>query len=51
MIVKEKKNDVQVTKILKGLDLAYKNLLKEKKSKNSELVVLRNNKIVNIKPK
>jgi hypothetical protein len=50
MIVKEKKNDAQVTKILKGLDLAYENLLKEKKTKNSGLVVLQNNKIITIKP-
>jgi hypothetical protein len=50
MIVKEKKNDVQVNKILKGLDLAYENLLKEKKAKNSGLVVFQNNKIVTIKP-
>jgi hypothetical protein len=50
MTIKNKKNDVQVNKILKGLDLAYENLLKEKKTKNSELVILKNNKIVTIKP-
>jgi len=37
-------------KILKGLELVYERLLEFKKSKNSELVVLRDNKIVRIKP-
>ena len=36
--------------ILKGLEKTYKTLLEFKKSKNSELVVLRNNKILKIKP-
>ena len=37
-------------KILKGLEKVYEKLLEFKKLKNSELVVLRNNKIVKIKP-
>ena len=37
-------------KILKGLDLAYEKLLEEKRAKNSELVILRDNKIVTVKP-
>ena len=37
-------------KILKGLEKVYEKLLEFKKTKNSELVVLRNNKIVKIKP-
>ncbi|MFC0186169.1 hypothetical protein SAMN04515674_11813 [Pseudarcicella hirudinis] len=37
-------------KILKGLEKAYEKLLEFKKTKNSELVVLRDNKIVKIKP-
>jgi len=37
-------------KILKGLELAYQKLLEFKKAKNSELVILRDNKIVRIKP-
>jgi len=37
-------------KILKGLELSYEKLLAEKKAKNSELVILRDNKIVTIKP-
>jgi len=37
-------------KILKGLELTYEKLLVDKRAKNSELVVLRDNKIVMIKP-
>jgi len=37
-------------KILKGLEKVYEKLLDFKKTKNSELVVLRDNKIVKIKP-
>ena len=37
-------------KILKGLEKVYEKLLEFKKMKNSELVVIRNNQIVKIKP-
>lgn len=37
-------------KILNGLEKVYIKLLEFKKMKNSELVVMRNNKIVRIKP-
>jgi cell division protein FtsI/penicillin-binding protein 2 len=37
-------------KIIKGLEKVYEKLLEYKKAKNSVLVVLRNNKIVKIKP-
>jgi len=37
-------------RILKGLEKVYERLLEFKKTKNSELVVLRDNKIVRIKP-
>jgi hypothetical protein len=37
-------------KILKGLEKVYEKLLEFKKAKNSELVILKNNKIVRIKP-
>ena len=37
-------------KILKGLEKVYEKLLEFKRMKNSELVVLRDNKIVKIKP-
>ena len=36
--------------IQKGLELNYKKLLAEKKATNSEIIVLRDNKIVAIKP-
>ena len=38
-------------RILKGLEKVYEKLLEFKKTKNSELVILRVNKIVKIKPK
>ncbi len=50
MTAKEKESNARVNKILKGLDLTYQKLLAEKKAKNSELIVLRDNKIVAIKP-
>lgn len=37
-------------KILKGLEKVYLKLIQFKKEKNSELVVIRGNKIVKIKP-
>ncbi len=37
-------------KILKGLEIVYERLIAFKKLKNSELVILRDNKIVKIKP-
>ncbi|MBK7442809.1 MAG: hypothetical protein WAT43_04365 [Chitinophagales bacterium] len=37
-------------RIIKGLEKAYEKLLEFKKTKNSELVVIRDNKIVKIKP-
>ncbi len=37
-------------KILKGLEKAYEKLLEFKRTKNSELVVMIDNKIVKIKP-
>jgi hypothetical protein len=37
-------------KILKGLELAFEKLLEFKKYKKSELVIIRDNKIVKIKP-
>lgn len=46
-------NEIEIeekNKILKGLEKVYEKLLEFKKSKNSELVVIRDNKIVKIKP-
>lgn len=37
-------------KILKGLEEVYEKLIAFKKSKNSKLVIIRDNKIVKIKP-
>jgi len=37
-------------KILKGLEKVYEKLIEFKKAKNSVLVVIRDNKIVKIKP-
>ena len=37
-------------KILKGFDKVYEKLIEFKKAKNSELVIIRDNKIVKIKP-
>lgn len=37
-------------KILKGLEKVYDKLIEFKKSKNSELVIIRDKKIVKIKP-
>ena len=37
-------------KVLKGLELSYQRLIEYKKQKNSELVVMRDGKIVRIKP-
>jgi len=37
-------------RILIGLEKAYEKLIEFKKLKNSELVIMRNNKIVKIKP-
>lgn len=50
MTTKEKESNARVSKILKGLELTYEKLLAEKRAKNGELVVLRDNKIVTIKP-
>ena len=50
MTVKDKESNIRVSKILKGLELTYEKLLGEKKAKNGELVILRDNKIVTIRP-
>ena len=49
MIVKDKHEEL-VEKIQKGLELSYQKLIEFKKKNNSELVILRDNKIVKIKP-
>lgn len=47
---KAKVIEEQHRKIVKGLELAYKELVKFKKSKNSPLVVVRNGKIIELDP-
>ena len=37
-------------KVIKGLKLAYENMVKFKKEKNSVIVVMRQRKIVHLKP-
>ena len=50
MTIRERKSNLRVSQILHGLERAYAKLVADKKAKNAELVVLRNNKITNIKP-
>ena len=38
------------SRILKGLELTYEKLIAEKKANNTELVIIRDNKIVMVKP-
>ncbi len=45
----DKKDDL-TTRLLKGLEKSYEKLIEFKKQKNSMLVVLRDNKVVRIKP-
>jgi len=45
----EAKN-IRKAKILKGLEKAYEKMIEFKKAQNSEIVVIRDNKIVRIKP-
>lgn len=44
------KHIYEKNKILKGLEKTYEKLIEFKKAKNSKLVIIRNNKIVKIKP-
>lgn len=44
------KQEVLFEKILLGLDKVYEQLIEFKKQKKSELVVMKDNKIVRIKP-
>ena len=50
LTTKEIESLERVNKIQRGLDLSYERLLAEKRAKNEEIVVLRDNKIVTIKP-
>jgi hypothetical protein len=48
--MKEYKRTEQQEKILAGLALVYERLIAFKKKMNSELVILKDNKIVRVKP-
>jgi len=45
-----KKEEEHLNKILKGLEIAYERLIEFKRQKNSVLVVMKNNRIIEIKP-
>jgi len=49
MTTKEEQIELR-DKLILGLDLAYQRMLEFKRQKNSVLVVVRDNKIVKIKP-
>ncbi len=48
--MKLNKRSPELTKILKGMDKVHEKLIEFKRKNKTELVVLRNNKIVRIKP-
>jgi hypothetical protein len=49
MITVEEQNELR-DKILKGLEISFERLIAYKKYKNSVMVVMKDNKIVKIKP-
>lgn len=44
------KQQEEINKILKGLEKVYEKLIEFKRLKNSELIILKDNKIVKVKP-
>jgi hypothetical protein len=48
--MKEYKRNAQTQKILDGLEIAYLRLLEYKKKINSDLVIIKDNKVIHIKP-
>lgn len=48
--MKEFKRTPNQTKILEGMDKVYDKLIEFKKKMNSELVILKDNKITRVKP-
>jgi hypothetical protein len=50
-MVKKDKQIALRNKIIKGLELTYERLIEFKKEKNSELVIIKDGKIVRVKPK
>jgi len=47
---RQKKEEEHLNKILKGLEIAYEKMIEFKRKKNSVLVVMKNNRIIEIKP-
>lgn len=47
---KNKKRSLEQTKIIEGMEKVYENLIQFKKKMNSDLVILKDNKIVRVKP-
>lgn len=48
--MKNYKKTANQEKIIKGLEQSYEKLLESKRKTNSEIVILKDNKIVRIKP-
>jgi hypothetical protein len=48
--VKKHKRTLNQTKILEGMDQVYEKLIEFKKKMNTELIILKDNQIVRIKP-
>ncbi|WP_202703472.1 hypothetical protein [Flavobacterium sp. UGB4466] len=48
--MKAYKRTVNQTKILEGMDKVYDKLIEFKKKMNSEIIILKDNKIVRVKP-
>jgi len=46
----KEKNEELIEKIMRGLEISYQKLLATKRRNNEELVILRDNKIVFVKP-
>ena len=50
IIMKTHKMTANQTKILEGMDKVYEKLIEFKKKMNSELVILKDHKIIRVKP-
>ena len=48
--MKTYKRTLNQTKIIEGMDIVYEKLIEFKKKMNSELVILKEDKIVRVKP-
>ena len=48
--MREVSHDEKRKKLIKGLEIAYKKMLEFKRMKNTELIIMKGNKIVRLKP-